>query len=213
MLKILRRFACVFLLLFSATTVFAQSIDLVALFKEYENDLKPISMAIAGAYLNKPKIELDGVHITKGDSIIPKRIEFNNSDASSYLYALNNPRSNGFFGFFSTLTSAFSPLISKAQDLLIQRDFNEGEVVINGWIELSGGENLDLMSLLIESDFSSLDLKGSGEIAISGARCIDVSFSGNIVSDDYNDIEVIFNDLCLNGNAIKTGPIMISFLK
>ena len=211
MLNILKRFSIVLLFFLCTTSVFSQKVDLIALFNEYENDLKPISMAIAGAYLNKPKIELEGVEIIKGEGILPRRIEFVSSDASSYLYSLNNPRSKGFFGIFSTLTSAFSPLVSKAQDMLIVRDFQDGEVVLDGWIDIQGGNNLDLMDMLLASDFSSLNLSGQGEIALSGARDISVVFDVDIVSDDANNIKIDFNDLCLDGNAIKTGPIMISF--
>lgn len=209
--KISKLLVILFLALSSLMGVCAEEIDLISLFNSYEDDLKPVAASLAGAYLNKPKIELDGVVFTSSDGMIPKRVEFVSSDASTYLYSLDNPRSSGFFGFFSTLTSGFSPFVSMAKDLLLKRDFQKGEVVIDGWIDISGGENINPISLALGSDFSSVDVSAEGKISLSGERSISVEFSLSASGGVGRSIKLTFDSLKIDNRAIKTEPIMISF--
>lgn len=209
MKRTIRRLLIFALILFLAfPAIFADTMDVKAFFLK---DLKPPMLAIASSYVNVPKINLNGITYTNGKGFFPSRIELDSSDVSLYRDELLNPSSDGILGFLSSLTSSLSPVRAEADKALSERDFQRGEFVVDGYVNIDGGDQFSLSLFLFYKDFSSISGFVDGEICISGDKDITLVFSFSVRGAENRKIILDDMDVKINGDSVNIKSMMISF--
>ena len=181
---------------------------------DVKDRLETIFLSVAASYINVPKINLENVEYINGEGVLPRKVCFYSSDVSTYYNSLSNPKVDGFLGFLSKFTSSSSPIMKKALEELSALGLKKGDFIVDGDVEISGGDNITMASLLSRSGLNNLSILVDGRIKLSGNKIEkgkDIKLKLNIKTNANNKIEIDINECNIDQNTIYITPIIVSF--
>ncbi|GEM_PF-7105664 len=198
---------CLVLPVFSSVT----ANDVIAI----KDPVTALVLSVSAAYVNVPKISLDGVLFEDGRGAFPRSIHFDSSDVSSYYISLSNPKSdNSILSFFAKLSSEISPFMKKAKEKLVELDFKHGDFVVDGDIYISGGDDISLSNLMLGKGLSDLFVQSNGNLIFSGDTLKEelvIAFKMEIESSGDKKINIDITECNINGSTVSIEPIIVSF--
>ena len=198
-------------LLFFASSCSLFSVSLYDAYYTYRDPVSAVGASLTAAYLNVPQLTIPGVSISGGSGLVPKAVTFTNSDVSKYKDALINPQSsNAILKFLSMAVSALSPLVSNAVAILDQIAVSNGDFIVNGTINITGGDTISLSEIVAMQLVSPIDIVLDCNIQLSGKSFLNgVIFVGkvNLKSDEMGTLTVHPVDFTINGELVEDGYI------
>lgn len=205
------RSCILFILLFFVSSFSLFSVSLHEAYYTYRDPFSAVGASLAASYLNVPQLALPGVQISGGSGFVPSSVTFTNSDISKYKNALINPQSsNSFLKFLSMAVSSFSPLVGNAVAILDQMAVSNGDFVVNGTINIAGGDTISLSEIISMELTRPIDIVLDCNIQLSGKSFPNgVIFVGKVSlrSDVMGTLTIHPVDFTINGDLVEDGYI------
>lgn len=188
---------------------------LLLLFSAYAGpcyeELETVSLVTISSRASVPVLPLEGVSfVTEGERIIPEKIVYSSSDASTYLEALNTkPKCSILESALYTVTQN-GAMMKRTKKMLEERNYRKGQLVVSGTVTLESKSELDKMDIILTGNLSSfrasadLDLvivsesevySVRGKLDITGGddRIFTISSSDYTVNDIRYDVELKYS--------------------
>lgn len=164
-------------------------------------ELETVSLVTLSSRASVPLLPLEGVSfIGDEDKIIPDKIVYSSSDASTYLEALNTkPKCSILESALYSITQNGATM-KRTKKMLQERNYQKGELVVTGAVTLTTRSELDKMDIILTGNLSSFQAYADLDLVIvSGSEVYSVKGKLDIEGGDDKIFTISSSDYTVNG--------------
>lgn len=174
-------------------------------------------LSVIAASASNPSVLLQGVDMETGDGVLPEYITYTRSDLSSYRDSLafsQSDRLSWYTTFIGSPQSNSTLFMDRALSSLVDRDYQKGEVILDGSVKIRDAERYSLSDLSRGRDWSGAFIPVTLSLLVSGTALDEmhvVEGHVDITGMRNSTLLVEIEEMILDGEEIEVEPFYISY--
>ena len=180
-------------------------LSLVSLFSSpcFE-ELETLTLSVIASSASKPSLSLPGVKKT-GDSLFPERVDFHSSDVSLYYGALTTkPEGMNLLDLALFSSCQKSPMMQKVQQNLLDKGYRTGDLVVDGYMEITLHREPNEMAMILGVDLSSINMTVNVDLVLTQlGKEWKVKGIMEVAGDSKGNLVVQSNEFVINSSKYR----------